>query len=88
METSQISEVSATGDVTTVGTYLRAATLTAGSDAATLTVTAGGSAGTTVLTLKAAADTSVVADLHGAYCAGGVHADLSGTGPVATLVYV
>jgi hypothetical protein len=39
---SQIKQVSATGDVTTRSAFLRAVTLTAGSDAATLTVKAGG----------------------------------------------
>ncbi|HEV2778825.1 MAG TPA: hypothetical protein VGX25_05435 [Actinophytocola sp.] len=89
MNTSQIKEVSADGDVTTADAHLRLVSLTAGSDAATLVVKAGGSSGTTVLTLKAAANTSVVAPcLTDAFCANGVHADLTGTGPVATFVYV
>lgn len=89
MNTSQIKQVSATGDVTTNDAYLRAVTLTAGSDAATLTVKAGGSGGTTVLTLKAAANTSVAAPgLTDAFCSDGIHATLAGTGPVASFVYV
>jgi hypothetical protein len=85
---SQIKQVAATGDITTVSTYLKAVSLTGGSDAATLTVKAGGSGGTTILVLKAATATSVVfADLHDADCSGGVHATLAGTAPSATFVY-
>lgn len=87
MRTSTIKQVSATGDVTTVSTHVRAVSLTGGSDAATLTVKAGGSGGTTVLTLKAAANSTVEANLYDALCSGGVHATLAGTGPVATFVY-
>lgn len=89
MNTSQIKQVSATGDVTTDDAHLRNVVLTAGSDAATLTVRAGGSGGTVVLTLKAAANTSVATgQLTDAFCANGVHATLAGTGPVASVVYV
>lgn len=88
MRLSQIKEVSATGDVSTDDSNLRAVTLTGGSAAATLTVKRGGSGGTTVLTVKAAIDTTVsVADLHDGACAGGIHATLTGTGAVATFVY-
>lgn len=87
MKASAIKQVGATGDVTTVDTFLRGASLTAGSDAATLTVKAGGSGGTTVLTVKAAASTTVEVPLFDASCGGGVHATLAGTGPVATFVY-
>lgn len=89
MNTSNISRVTATGDVTTVDSYLRGVTLTAGSDAATLTVRAGGSGGTVILTLKAAANTSVVVPrLTDVYCDGGIHATFSGTSPEASLVFV
>lgn len=89
MNVSQIKQVSATGDVTTVDSHLRSVSLTAGSDTATLTVRAGGSGGTTVLTVKAlAATTATVPDLGGAFCGEGVHATLAGTAPVATFVWV
>lgn len=88
---SQIQEVTATGDVTTRDSYLRAVTLTGGDAATTLTVKAGGSGGTTVLTVKAAASaTAAVADLHDAYCGGGIHATVdqgAGSGATATFVY-
>lgn len=83
---SKIVSVSATGDVTTVSTYLHAVILTGGSDAATATVKAGGSSGTTVLVLKAAAGASVAVDLYGALCSGGVHVTVAGTGPSVTFV--
>lgn len=83
-----LKQVSATGDVVvTDSTVVRSVVLTAGSDAATLTVKAGGSGGTTKLTLKAAASTTVVwaaNDRKGVLFAGGVHATLAGTGPVAS----
>lgn len=88
MTPSRITQVSATGDVTTQDAYLRAVSLTGGSDAATLTVRAGGSGGTTVLVVKAAANTTAAVNLHEAFCADGVHATLSGSGPSATFVYV
>lgn len=85
---SIIKEVTATGDVTTSQTYLKAVSLTGGTDAATLTVKRGGSGGTTVLVVKAAANTTAsVPNLHEADCAGGVHATLAGTSPSATFVY-
>ncbi|PXY21127.1 hypothetical protein [Prauserella muralis] len=87
MRSSQILEVTATGDVTTRDSYLRTVVLTGGSAASTLTVKAGGSGGTTVLTLKAAIDTTVSAELADAFCGGGIHATLAGTGAVASFVY-
>jgi len=88
VKSSTSTRVTATGDVATRNTYLRAASLTAGSDAATLVVRAGGSGGAVLFTLKAPASTSVgVPDLHDLYAAGGVHATLTGTAPEATLVY-
>lgn len=90
MQTSNIKRVTATGDVTTVGTFLRSVSLTNGSDAATLTVRAGGSGGTIVLVLKVGGATvaeSVTQDLFDAFCADGVHATLAGTSPSATFVY-
>lgn len=87
MKGSQIKQLDATGDVTTASTYLRSVSLTAGSDAATATVKVGGSGGTTVLTVKAAANSTVDVPVHDAYCSGGVHVTLAGTGPVATFVY-
>lgn len=87
MKPSQITQVSATGDVTTSDTYLRGVSLTGGSDAAVLTVKAGGSGGTTILVVKAAAGVTVPLNMHEAFCDGGVHATLTGTAPSATLVY-
>lgn len=86
MRSSNIKEVSATGDVSTIDSYLRAVSLTGGSDAATLTIKAGGSGGTTILVLKAAANTSVSFQSHDAYCDGGVHATLTGISPSASFV--
>lgn len=80
-------QLSATGDVTTLDANLHTVVLTAGSDAATLVVKRGGSGGTTVLTLKAAASTSVPCDMRAAACNDGIHATLTGTGPVATFTY-
>lgn len=89
MNTSKVVQVAATGDVTTRDSYLRAVTLTAAADAASLTVRAGGSGGTVVLTVKAAIGaTAVVDDLHDGACESGIHVTLTGTDPVATLVYV
>jgi copper(I)-binding protein len=88
MRTSQIKQLAATADVTTADAYLKAVSLTGGSDAATLTVKAGGSSGTTILVVKVAASTTVaVPDLHDAYCADGIHATFTGTAPSATFVY-
>jgi hypothetical protein len=85
---SRILEVSATGDVTTFSTRLRAVSLTAGSDAATLTLRAGGSGGTVFLVVKAAASTTAaVPDLHDALFSAGVHATLAGTAPSASIVF-
>lgn len=85
---SNIKQLTATADVTTVTTYLRTVVLTGGSDAATLTVKAGGSGGTTILVVKAAASTTAPpVELHDTFCAGGVHATLTGTAPSATFVY-
>lgn len=87
-DTSQIAQVSATGDVTTATSHLRAVTLTAGSDQATATVRRGGSGGTVVLTLKAAANTTASSGpLYDGHCDDGIHVTLAGTGPVATVVH-
>lgn len=91
MPTSSILRRTTTGDVTTGGTYLRAVILSPGSDAASVTVKAGGSGGTTILTLSAPSSTTGATvssgNLFGAYCAGGVHVTLSGTGPSVTVIY-
>lgn len=84
MRTSKAVRVTATGDVTTSTSYLRAVVLTAGSDAATLAIRAGGGSGTLLQTVKAAASTSVPVPLYDALFAAGVHATLTGTGPEAT----
>lgn len=82
-----ITEVSATGDITTESTYLLGVSLTAGADTATLVVKAGGSSGTKVLGLSAVAGTSAVFDAHGIFLDDGIHATLTGTSPSATFVY-
>lgn len=88
MNPSSIKRVTATGDVTTVTSYLRAVVLTAGADAATATVRAGGASGTVVLVVKAAIATTVPSgDLHDALCAGGIHVTVGGTTPDVTFVY-
>ncbi len=85
---SLITQVAATADIVTASAHLKAASLTAGSDAATLTLRSGGSGGTVILVLKAAANTTAaMPDLHRAYCAGGIHATLAGTSPSASIVW-
>lgn len=84
------TELSATGDVTTGSRHVKSVVLTGGSDAATVVLKAGGASGTTQLTLKAAANTSVVwlsGDPDGAFYADGIHATLTGTGPVVDVEY-
>ena len=93
MNVSNIARVTATGDVTTADSYLRAVTLTSGAAAAAvLTVRAGGSGGTVIVTLKCGSATlaeSVPFDLGaGVFCADGIHATLSGSGAEASFVYV
>jgi hypothetical protein len=92
MDVAQIKRVNATGDVTTVTSYLRSATLTAGADNATATIRSGGVGGTVVLVLKApspsAVGETVTVDLGGAACCpGGIHVTVAGTTPDVTLVY-
>lgn len=92
MNPSNILRVTATGDVTTVDSYLRVVALTnAGAAAGTLTVRAGGSGGTVILTLKVGSATvneTVSVNLPDAFCDGGIHATLSGASAEATFVYV
>lgn len=87
MRTSQIQQLSATGDVTTRDTFLRAVVLAAGSDAATATVREGGSGGTVRLTVKAAANTTEIVPLPDVQFSEGVHVTLAGTGPVVSFCY-
>lgn len=89
MNPSQIKQVSATGDVTTHDSYLRAVTLTGdGTNVPTLTIRAGGSSGTVILSVRATATATVsISDLHDAFCGDGIHATVTGTGAVATFVY-
>jgi hypothetical protein len=87
MKASRIEQISATGDVTTTATHLRAVTLTAAAAEATLVLRSGGSGGDVRLTLKVAAETTlVVPDLHDALVSG-LHATLTGAAAVATIVY-
>jgi len=77
-----------TGDVTTAAAYLRAVVLTPAAAASSVVIRAGGSGGTVILTLNAVANgTSVVMDMHGVYCAGGIHATLSGASAEASVIY-
>jgi len=87
VSSSAIKEVSATGDVTVVDTYLREVILTATSDTATLVLRAGGSGGEVKLRVSAVANTSRPVTLHGSLFSDGVHATFTGTTPSATLVY-
>lgn len=85
---SQISHVTATGDITTRDAYLRSVVLTGGADAATVTIRAGGDSGTVVLAVGAGAGETAAADLHDAFCGGGIHVTVdTGTTPDVTVVY-
>ncbi len=87
---SVLKEVTATGDVATVGLYVKSVCLTAGSDAASAVLREGGGSGTIRLSIKAATNTTVqwtAADHDGAYLPGAVHATLTGTGPTLTVEY-
>lgn len=85
---SQISHVTATDDITTRDSYLRAVVLTGGIDAAAVTVRAGGSGGTIVLVVGAGAGETAAPDLHDAFCGGGIHVTVdSGTTPDVTVVH-
>lgn len=86
MKPSQPKRVTATGDVTTSDTFLRAVVLTGGSDAATVVVRAGGSGGDVVVTVKAAANATVDVALYDVLCGDGVHATVTGTGPEAVFL--
>lgn len=87
MNTSNIKQLSATGDVTTVDTHLRSVVLTAAAATSTVVVKAGGSSGTTILSLSAVANTSVQVPLPDVFCKAGVHATLAGASAVASFVY-
>jgi len=88
VDSYNVKQVAATADITTVSTYLKAVSLTGGSDAATLTVKAGGSSGTVIAVLKAAtATTAPQLDFGDVLCTNGVHATLTGTAPSATFIY-
>lgn len=87
MNPSQISHVTATGDITTRDSYLRAVVLAATTDASTVTVRAGGGSGTIVAVLSAAADATASADFHDALCVDGIHVTTTGTTPDVTVVH-
>lgn len=90
MTAKALTQVDATGDVTTsVPAVLHSVLLTAGSDAATLVVR-DGDGGSTLLTLKAAANTSVQwRARRGVHVGTGIHihATFTGTAPVASFEY-
>lgn len=91
MDASHITEVTATGDVTTATSHLRFVTLKAPAGlaaSATLELRAGGSSGTKVLSINADAGmTTPVGPIPDALMAGGIHATISGTDATATIVY-
>lgn len=90
MGPATLKELSASGEVAAAGQprTVFAVTLTAGSDAATATYKSGGAGGTTLLTLKALANSSVSAQLPGGAAFGaGCYVTLTGTGPVASVLY-
>ena len=82
-----LSEHTATGVVTAAGAKLHRVILTAAADAVTAVIRRGGASGTVVLSIKAAIATTVPVDVGGAWCAGGIHVTLTGTGPACTVVY-
>lgn len=87
MNTSQVQQLSATGDVTTRDTFLRGVVLTAAAATSTVVVKAGGSSGTTILTLSAVANTTAPVQLDNVQCSEGVHATLTGASAVASFIY-
>jgi len=83
--------VAADGIVKAANGQLVGATLTAGSDTATLILydNASAASGTKLATLKAAANTTASFTPAVPYVATkGIYADIDGTGPVATVVYL
>ena len=87
MTPSNIKQIAATADVTTVDSILKRVVLSAAADAATVVVRAGGSGGTQILTVKAAIATTMAVELGDVPCKGGIHATFTGTAPAATFVY-
>lgn len=90
MEIAAHSRLTADGQVKSGPGALVAVVLTAGTDLATVTLYDNTAASGTVLcTLKAAANSSVVFTPARPYAfAKGCYADLSGTGPEVTVVYL
>lgn len=88
MTAKALTQVNATGNVTTaVPAVLRSVLLTAGSDAASVVVK-DGSSGATLLTLKAAANSSVQwRAVRGVHVGTAIHATFTGTSPVASFEY-
>ncbi|MFP3908102.1 MAG: hypothetical protein ACLFWR_13820 [Acidimicrobiales bacterium] len=85
---ANLTEIDATGDVTTDSTYLYAVTLTSASEATTLEIRAGGSEGTVLLRLEAPGNETVAVPLGAAVlCADGIHATITGSGGHASLVH-
>lgn len=84
------ANVTADGAVRTGPGQLVAVLLTGGSDQATLVLYDNtGASGTKLATLKAAANTTVTWTPATPYVASkGIYADITGTGPVATVVYL
>lgn len=88
MDATQIKRVTATGDVTTVTSYLRSVVLTAGVDAASATIRAGGAGGAVLLVVKAAIGLTQSVNLGSAAAfPGGIHVTVGGTTPDVSLVY-
>lgn len=85
---SNCKRVTATGDITTHDSILRAVILTPAAAASTVQVRSGGASGTHILTLAAAAaGVSAVVDGLNVPCADGIHVTLSGASAEASVVY-
>lgn len=88
MSPSQIKAVAATGQVTSGrNAYLRNVVLTAGADAASVELREDTGGGAALLTVKAAAGATVAVQVSDAVFAGGIHATVTGTAPLATIIY-
>ncbi|UVS81841.1 hypothetical protein [Actinokineospora sp. UTMC 2448] len=85
--TSDIKELTATGNVTTRDAYLALVVLTAGADAASAVLRAGGSGGTVELSVKATAGATTVVPVPSAFFGGGIHATLTGTSPTLSVCW-
>lgn len=88
---TNLKQVTATGQVVAGPVLLKSVTLTAGSDAASVVIDdSTDGTGTDRLTLKAAANASAVwasPDAEGVYFGTAIHVTLTGTNPAVTVEY-